>query len=108
MRGEYNYIDATSVFHLHQTRITVYVGGGSDIQPIGSAVTVTYGDMSASPTTTPTPTPNGDVGNFGTCTTPQIEFGAGFDGRNETSYRPVDKGKQPLPHVDHHIQPGNL
>ncbi|KAF4597270.1 hypothetical protein EYR40_007722 [Pleurotus pulmonarius] len=73
------------------TRITVYVGGGSDIQPIGPAVTVTYGDMSASPTATPTPTPNGDVGNFGTCTTPQIEFGAGFDGRNETSYRPVDK-----------------
>ncbi|KAG9224911.1 hypothetical protein CCMSSC00406_0001938 [Pleurotus cornucopiae] len=73
------------------TRITVYVGGSLDIQPVGPAVTVTYGDMSASPTPTSTSTPNDDVGNFGTCTTPQIEFGAGFDGRNETSYRPVDK-----------------
>jgi hypothetical protein len=31
------------------------------------------------------------VGNFGTCTIPQIEFGVGFDGRTETAFQPVDK-----------------
>ncbi|KAF8968157.1 hypothetical protein BDZ97DRAFT_458267 [Flammula alnicola] len=31
------------------------------------------------------------VGNFGKCSVPQIEFGAGFDGRKETSFQPVDK-----------------
>ncbi|KII89992.1 hypothetical protein PLICRDRAFT_174793 [Plicaturopsis crispa FD-325 SS-3] len=29
--------------------------------------------------------------DFGSCTTPQIEFGAGFDNRKETSFQPVDK-----------------
>ncbi|KZV68297.1 hypothetical protein PENSPDRAFT_582564, partial [Peniophora sp. CONT] len=29
--------------------------------------------------------------NFGTCTTPQIEFATGFDNRKETSFEPVDK-----------------
>ncbi|TRM68348.1 hypothetical protein BD626DRAFT_394532 [Schizophyllum amplum] len=29
--------------------------------------------------------------DFGTCSTPQIEFGQGFDGRRETSFQPVDK-----------------
>ncbi|TRM65095.1 hypothetical protein BD626DRAFT_240688 [Schizophyllum amplum] len=31
-----------------------------------------------------------DIGDFGSCTTPQIEFGVGFDNRKETSFRPVD------------------
>ena len=31
------------------------------------------------------------IGNFGSCSVPQIEFGAGFDGRKETSFEPVDK-----------------
>ena len=34
-----------------------------------------------------------DIGNFGSCSIPQIQFGAGFDGRRETSFEPVDKGK---------------
>ena len=43
-------------------------------------------------------TTNGNVGtrnisNFGSCSVPEIEFGAGFDNRRETSFRPVDRGE---------------
>ncbi|EIN12770.1 hypothetical protein PUNSTDRAFT_37915, partial [Punctularia strigosozonata HHB-11173 SS5] len=31
------------------------------------------------------------IGNFGSCSVPQIEFGVGFDNRKETSFQPVDK-----------------
>jgi len=31
------------------------------------------------------------IGDFGSCTTPQIEFGVGFEGRTETSFEPVDQ-----------------
>ncbi|KAI0303720.1 hypothetical protein B0F90DRAFT_1626162 [Multifurca ochricompacta] len=37
------------------------------------------------------PTPVLNVGNFGSCSIPQIEFGVGFDNRKETSFEPVDK-----------------
>ncbi|CAA7266990.1 unnamed protein product [Cyclocybe aegerita] len=33
----------------------------------------------------------GAIGVFGRCTVPEIEFGAGFDGRRETSFQPADK-----------------
>ncbi|KAL0061947.1 hypothetical protein AAF712_011231 [Marasmius tenuissimus] len=33
----------------------------------------------------------GGIGNFGSCSVPEIEFGVGFDGRKETSFQPVDK-----------------
>lgn len=32
-----------------------------------------------------------NIGDFGSCSVPQIEFGAGFDNRKETSFQPVDK-----------------
>ena len=32
-----------------------------------------------------------NIGDFGSCSVPQIEFGVGFDGRKETSFEPVDK-----------------
>lgn len=31
------------------------------------------------------------IGDFGSCSVPQIEFGVGFDNRKETSFEPVDK-----------------
>ncbi|KAI0833338.1 hypothetical protein BC628DRAFT_1335111 [Trametes gibbosa] len=31
------------------------------------------------------------IGNFGSCSVPQIEFATGFDNRKETSFQPVDK-----------------
>ena len=36
---------------------------------------------------------DGNIGNFGSCSVPEIEFGAGFDNRRETSFRPVDLGE---------------
>lgn len=33
----------------------------------------------------------GNIGDFGSCSVPEIEFGVGFDGRKETSFQPVDK-----------------
>ena len=35
----------------------------------------------------------GNIGNFGSCSVPKIEFGQGFDGRKETSFRPADMSK---------------
>lgn len=31
------------------------------------------------------------IGDFGSCSVPQIEFATGFDNRKETSFQPVDK-----------------
>ncbi|KAF7374870.1 hypothetical protein MSAN_00373100 [Mycena sanguinolenta] len=50
-----------------------------------AAFTVTFGSP---PTATAAPNA---TGNFGSCSVPEIEFGAGFDGRKETSFRPVDQ-----------------
>lgn len=33
----------------------------------------------------------GGIGDFGSCSVPEVEFGVGFDGRKETSFQPVDK-----------------
>lgn len=38
----------------------------------------------------------GNIGDFGSCSVPEIEFGVGFDGRRETSFRPVDMGESNL------------
>ena len=51
----------------------------------------------ADPASTPAPSSSSSgIGDFGKCSVPQIEFGTGFDGRKETSFQPVDKGK----HID--------
>jgi hypothetical protein len=39
----------------------------------------------------------GNIGNFGSCSVPEIEFGVGFDNRRETSFRPVDLGESNPP-----------
>ncbi|KAI0342837.1 hypothetical protein BDW22DRAFT_158073 [Trametopsis cervina] len=51
-----------------------------------SAATATVTGSSATSTAS-----SSDIGNFGKCSVPQIEFGVGFDGRKETSFQPVDK-----------------
>jgi len=35
--------------------------------------------------------------NFGSCSTPQIKFAAGLDGRKETAFVAVDQGSGPIP-----------
>ncbi|KAH8099928.1 hypothetical protein BXZ70DRAFT_1008447 [Cristinia sonorae] len=68
---------------------TVTVTGTANPLPTGPAATVTVG---TSIPLIPAPTsPASAVGNFGSCTLPQIEFGVGFDNRKETSFQPVDK-----------------
>ena len=47
-----------------------------------------------SPSRPRSPTPARDIGNFGSCSVPEIEFGAGFDNRKETSFRPVDHSER--------------
>ena len=51
-----------------------------------SAATATSAAAAASSTASAS-----DIGNFGSCSVPQIEFGVGFDNRKETSFEPVDK-----------------
>jgi hypothetical protein len=40
---------------------------------------------------------NSSGANFGSCSTPQIKFAQGFDGRRETSFEPVDQGSGHVP-----------
>lgn len=39
---------------------------------------------------------NSSIGNFGSCSIPQIRFGTGFDNRKETSFEPVDQSELPI------------
>ncbi|TFK40388.1 hypothetical protein BDQ12DRAFT_664848 [Crucibulum laeve] len=79
------------------TAITVTVTATNGEATATDAITVSVGDVAtttadataASPTATAAPVPAG--ADFGSCTTPQIEFGVGFDNRKETSFQPVDK-----------------
>jgi hypothetical protein len=64
--------------------VTVIVSGTLTASAAPTAVTVSVG--SATSTASPSA-----IGNFGSCSIPEIEFGAGFDGRNETSFQPVDR-----------------
>ncbi|KAF8825149.1 hypothetical protein HHX47_DHR7000696 [Lentinula edodes] len=38
---------------------------------------------------------NSSIGDFGSCTVPQIQFATGFDNRKETSFEPVDLTSYP-------------
>ncbi|TCD69336.1 hypothetical protein EIP91_007892 [Steccherinum ochraceum] len=67
---------------------TVTVTGTANPLPTGPAVTVTAG---SSIPLIPAPTSTAALGNFGSCTLPQIEFATGFDNRKETSFQPTDK-----------------
>jgi len=55
-----------------------------------SAATSVASQAAASATATSVSAGSG-IGNFGSCTVPQIKFAVGFDGRKETSFEPVDQ-----------------
>lgn len=58
----------------------------------GTAATVTASSgVATSATGTPAAVGSSGIGNFSKCSIPQIEFGAGFDGRKETSFQPTNK-----------------
>ncbi|KAK7033148.1 hypothetical protein R3P38DRAFT_2921026 [Favolaschia claudopus] len=63
--------------------LTVKVSGTATVN---APFTVTFGSAA-----TPTVPPVSALGNFGSCSIPEIEFGTGFDGHVGTSFRPVDQ-----------------
>ncbi|KAF8149906.1 hypothetical protein B0H34DRAFT_166975 [Crassisporium funariophilum] len=67
-------------------------GRTSSAANIGPATLVATRPAQATPSATaPSIVGSSGFGNFGSCSVPQIEFGAGFDGRKETSFQPADK-----------------
>ncbi|KAJ6619779.1 hypothetical protein B0H10DRAFT_1146913 [Mycena sp. CBHHK59/15] len=69
------------------TAVTVTVSGTATAIS-GAAVTISVGSAVATATSTAS---SSAIGDFGSCSIPQIEFGTGFDGRKETAFQPVDK-----------------
>ena len=62
--------------------------------PLSSCLQSPSPSTPAAAGSTPAPTSAAPaIGNFGSCSVPQIEFGAGFDNRKETSFEPVDKSE---------------
>ncbi|KAI0033075.1 hypothetical protein K488DRAFT_26710, partial [Vararia minispora EC-137] len=60
-----------------------------------TAVTVSVTTASSTAAAATSTAAAGNIGNFGSCSVPQIEFGVGFDNRKETSFQPVDKTSYP-------------
>ncbi|KDQ25510.1 hypothetical protein PLEOSDRAFT_1066597 [Pleurotus ostreatus PC15] len=99
-----------TIFFDPATKATVRLGDQPNTFPFGQAggaapapaPAVTAAPEAPAPEASPAPeapapeTPaapapaTGAIGNFGSCSVPQIEFAAGFDNRRETSFRPVD------------------
>lgn len=74
------------------TAITVTVTNTAVIADSTGAVTVKAGNGAATTAAAASSTNAASTGaNFGSCSTPEISFGAGFDGRKETSFEPTDK-----------------
>ncbi|KAJ7784630.1 hypothetical protein B0H16DRAFT_1493232 [Mycena metata] len=74
----------------------VSASSGSASSGSGSAADTTAAAATAPAATTAAAPPavvatSSSIGNFGSCTVPQIEFATGFDNRKETSFQPVDK-----------------
>ena len=68
------------------TAVTVTVTAGSAATAVAATTTA-----AAAASTSAASTASGNIGDFGSCSVPQIEFGVGFDNRKETSFQPVDK-----------------
>ena len=71
---------------------------GNIINNTGSSV-VSSSTSSSSASASSSTSTSTSVGDFGSCSVPQIEFGTGFDGRKETSFQPVDKSRWLSSHV---------
>lgn len=67
------------------------VAPGTITATVGGAPAPAITDAAATPTPPAAPSvADPTAANFGSCSTPEIEFGAGFDNRRETSFRPAD------------------
>ncbi|KZT69745.1 hypothetical protein DAEQUDRAFT_252376 [Daedalea quercina L-15889] len=58
---------------------------------LAAATTVASATTTAAAAAASSTASSSQIGDFGSCTVPQIEFGVGFDNRKETSYQPVDQ-----------------
>ncbi|EIM90910.1 uncharacterized protein STEHIDRAFT_49601 [Stereum hirsutum FP-91666 SS1] len=77
----------------------IIAGTGSSSAAASSAATATTASASAAVATTAnaavasssSTASSSSIGDFGSCTVPQIQFATGFDNRKETSFEPVDQ-----------------
>ena len=67
-------------------------GGSTSSGAAATASSTSSGAASTAAASTDAAT-SGGIGDFGSCSVPQIEFGTGFDGRKETAFQPVDKSE---------------
>jgi hypothetical protein len=75
------------------------VVGGAASAAVGNNEAIAT-SAAAAPAATDAASSGSGIGNFGSCSVPQIEFGAGFDNRKETSFEPVDKSE---PYIIHYL-----
>ncbi|KAJ7650230.1 hypothetical protein FB45DRAFT_887359 [Roridomyces roridus] len=75
------------------TARTVRVSGTATFTASPNAVTVVVGNDNSDGGQSPLgiPPPDGIAMDFGLCSTPEIEFGAGFDGHQGTMFQPVNR-----------------
>jgi hypothetical protein len=76
-----------------QGNIITSAGSSAASPPASSSSSIFVPSSTSTSTGSPSTTTSNasTVGNFGSCSVPQIEFGTGFDGRKETSFQPVDQ-----------------
>jgi hypothetical protein len=70
--------------------VDVVAVGGAPATPVATKATTKAPAATAPVAAAPATGAASSIGNFGKCSVPQIEFAVGFDGRTETSFRPVD------------------
>jgi hypothetical protein len=68
----------------------VAVGGAAAPPATTKAAAATATAVAPPPAAAPATGAASSIGNFGSCSIPKIEFGVGFDGRKESSFRPTD------------------
>jgi len=77
----------------NNTNVDNDLGGGYMVNPPANNTDVDGGDNLVDGTGKNNTDNAGNIGDFGSCSIPKIEFGQGFDGRKETSFRPADLSK---------------
>ncbi|KAG6851103.1 hypothetical protein H0H93_000983 [Arthromyces matolae] len=80
--------DSTSTACVTEVTLTVT---GTNPAATGTATIFTVGDTTSTASGATSTASSSNIGDFGKCSVPEIEFGVGFDGRKETSFEPVDK-----------------
>ncbi|CAL1716113.1 unnamed protein product [Somion occarium] len=83
--------------------VTVTVTASATFSASSGAITVTAGDAASTTAAAPSASSTaavGDIGDFGSCSVPRIEFGVGFDNRKETSFEPTSYDHGSAQNVD--------